>query len=190
MGRYSTPIKALISRLEFHATAGGGGLLDGVQIVEAPIKEVEGKADVPSIRIMIPDMMEHFAPARTVDGTITVKIFVSTDRDDGIAASSDLLDHVLDALQTDANGNITAIPGTARHFDCKVEEGHSTDVSIVVPLSIFLKPFRHEVGKRSASGPIITGGAGGGAGGGTGNAATADNTFIKADTTTHSADEG
>ena len=150
MGRYSIPVDGLIAGLSYVAWSKQNPprLLDGLKIIPAPRRETEGLKDLPCVRIVIPDFDEVFAPARNIDGTLKVKLTVSDERSKGIANALLTVEKVLDAIQTDPVTGICALPGTARHFDCKAEESVSYDNDITIPIIIFLKPFKSEVGKR------------------------------------------
>ena len=125
-------------------------LLSGATILKAPIKETKGTVDMPCIMFFVPDFQENFAPARNIDGKIEVKIWVMTARISGMEAGLAVVERVLDSLQRDpTTGLQVAIPGTARHFDCKLEGAYAKSVFFHFPISIFLQPFKHEVGYRS-----------------------------------------
>ena len=151
MGRYSTPICGMLSRLEYQADKNfENRILSGATILPAPLKETKGTVDMPCVMFFIPDFQEHFAPARNIDGKLEVKLWIMTARIHGLDNGLIFVERVLDSLQRDpATGLQVAIPGTARHFDCKLEGAYAKSVFFHFPISIFLQPLKHEVGYRS-----------------------------------------
>jgi hypothetical protein len=151
MGRYSTPIAGMIARLKYQADKRfTDRLLSGATIIKAPIKETKGTVDMPCVMFFVPDFQENFAPAKNIDGKIEVKIWIMTARIHGLEDGLAVVERVLDSLQRDpATGLQVAIPGTARHFDCKLENAYAKSVFFHFPISIFLQPVKHEVGYRS-----------------------------------------
>lgn len=150
MGRYSTPIGSLIARLKYHATPHQtpARRLAGFKIIETPTTETEGEKDLPNVRVVIPDFNEHFVAARNLDGKIEIKILIGSARAKGLVVLMQVIERVLDAIQTDENGYVSGLPGLARHFDCKVEGSTSGTTALTAPLTLFLTPVKHEVGKR------------------------------------------
>lgn len=151
MGRYSTPIQDLIDRLTYHATTGQtpARMLDGLKIVAIPEKDVEGSADLPNVRLFVPDFHEHFSGGRNVDGHILLKLHIATQREKGLPESMSWTEKIMNALQiSTTTGQRTALAGTARHFDVEAKDGHATDRALNVYLMITLQPFKHEVGSR------------------------------------------
>lgn len=150
MSRYSTPIADLITRLKYHAATGQSPkrLLDGVTIKELPKLEIEGDADLPNIRIFVPDLQEHFSGGRNLDGKVQIKLIIANQRELGTTSAMQLLEKVLDAIQIDTNGQIDSLAGIARHFDAEVKDAYPSDRAINMPLILHLQPFKHEAGKR------------------------------------------
>lgn len=125
-------------------------LLSGATIIKAPLKETKGTVDMPCVMFFVPDFQENFAPAKNIDGKIEVKIWVMTARIHGMTDGLEFVERVLDSLQRDpTTGLQVAIPGTARHFDCKLEGAYAKSVFFHWPIHIFLQPVKHEVGYRS-----------------------------------------
>lgn len=151
MGRYSTPFAGMISRLKYQADKRfNDRLLSGATIIKAPLKETKGTVDMPCVMFFVPDFQENFAPARNIDGKIEVKIWVMTARLHGLEKGLSVVERVLDSLQRDpTTGLQVAIPGTARHFDCKLESAYAKSVFFHFPITITLQPVKHEVGYRS-----------------------------------------
>lgn len=151
MGRYSTPIQDLIDRLTYHTATGQtpARMLAGMKIVQVPTVEVEGTTDLPSARIYVPDFIEFFAPARNIDGAVQVKVIIASDRAQGIPAALAWVEKFLDAVQTNTSGDVSALSGTARHFDVNVKDSMPTDRSLDVPLMLTLHLKKNEVGHRA-----------------------------------------
>lgn len=151
MGRYSTPIAGILARLNYQAdTNFEDRLLSGVKIIAAPVKETKGMIDVPCVMLFLPDFQENFAPARNIDGKMEIKIWVMAARDVELVGAYALAERVLDALQRDpASGLAAAIPGTARHCDGKLEGAYAKSKFFHLPITLYLQPFKHEVGFRA-----------------------------------------
>ena len=129
MGRYSSILEALIARIESHQAA--DGLLEGWKLVVDPTQEVEGKKDLPVIRLLLPETVESISPVLIADGVLTINLTISTSRKDGLLAFMQGLETVLDALVTNDEGVIDlSIDGTlCAPATIAAREVHALDLS-------------------------------------------------------------
>ena len=109
MGKYTELVQTVIDRLTFHAAP--GGILEGFRSFYGPTEDVEGKRDLPSVRLFIPTPSERWSGNK---GTfsLTVNLLVTTARAQRPTDGQDILDHaaalekVMDAIETDVDGNV------------------------------------------------------------------------------------
>lgn len=102
MARYSTILQAVIDRITAHTKP--TKRLAGWRFAEgAPItSEVEGQKDYPIARMLIPDMPEkEHDQLPLIQGTMIIKLVVSTERAKGIVAHVKAVETFADALDLD-----------------------------------------------------------------------------------------
>lgn len=157
MGRYSDILNDLIERIEYHAADEVGRILRGWKWslsnkggLDVPTSDTVGVKDLPGFRIYIPEISEQFAPARHINGALTINMLVATKRELGLVASLASLESVMDALQLTADGALAkkALTGTTRHFDWKAQDSFILENSINWQVSISTHPKIGEVGTR------------------------------------------
>ena len=140
MGNLSKVVAAIESRLTFHAQA--GGILDGVGMAFEPVAAIEGEADLPKVRMLVPDIGETPKTALLAEPSMTLTLAVSTRRADGIAAHLAAVEAVLDALEVNDDGRQdTSLAGTLPvPFTVRTGGNNVLDLSITTDLSLNLKP--------------------------------------------------
>jgi hypothetical protein len=157
MGMYSTPIQDVIDRLTYHTLAAQipARMLDGTKLESVPRSSVEGLADLPGVRLLIPTVeSEYFPGGRTgqEQGTIKMLLVIGVKRDDGANALATLLkqvETVLDALNIDATGQFSpSIKGTLKPFSWKIENTYPVDNSLNAQVSVSLEPRPVPLGQR------------------------------------------
>lgn len=97
MGKYSSVLEVLISRIEAHQS----GILSAFDFNPQPVKEIFGQKNFPTIRLQLPDLMEINHPSGIVDGTMTLKVAISTSIKQGVTGFASAAELVSDALETD-----------------------------------------------------------------------------------------
>ncbi len=119
MGQFSTPIAALIARLDYHTLAGQdpARLLDGFKWESTPVESVQGLSDLPAVRIYCPEASGTYRPTTLQEGAVNVTLNVLTVRTEGIVAHMEALEKVMDALAIDheSNGTRHQVAGQTRH---------------------------------------------------------------------------
>lgn len=123
MGRYSNVVQALIERINSHLAT--DGLLEGFKFADTPIDDPEGQSDFPVLRLWLPDMTELAHGRNFVDGTMGLKLTVSTSKAAGVVDFVEHVELVLDALELNdqgekdlSMGGTLARPLTATVRDC------------------------------------------------------------------------
>jgi hypothetical protein len=100
MGRYSSVIEALTDRINAHIAA--DGILDGWKFLETPEIEAHGMRDFPAVALFMPDMAEAEHGRIIADGSMTLKLTVSTKRkkdSSGLIEHYEAIEKVLDAIE-------------------------------------------------------------------------------------------
>jgi hypothetical protein len=148
-----------LARINFHAQDVPGRILrgwhwdvsakaKGADGLAVPTMSIRGLADLPGLRIYLPDLSETFRPARHTDGTIKINILVATKRTNGVVTFIDGIQKVVDALQNSATDpwSAQAIDGTVKHFDWEAKDNFILENSLNSHLSISLHPRVGDVG--------------------------------------------
>jgi hypothetical protein len=155
MGKYSTPLADLLARIEWHAANIDGRILRGWHWdisskggLAIPVASVRGLADLPGLRIYLPEISETFRPARHTDGTITFGLLVATQRTKGVVEFARGIEKVIDALQlTPTDPPVQkALAGTMRHFDWKAGDHFILENSLNAQVTISAHPAVGDVG--------------------------------------------
>lgn len=97
MGAYARIVEALIARIDGHRKK--GGILDGFKWEPLPKTDVTGESDFPFIRLWLPDISEEDHPRDLVDGTMNLRLTVSSSRKAGLVAFTRNLETVMDAIE-------------------------------------------------------------------------------------------
>jgi len=151
MGIYSTPVSDLIARLIYQTTSGQtpARLLDGWKFEAIPVASVEGLADLPAIRLYVPDISGTYRPTRLETGSISVRLIISTKRDDGLIALIEKVELVMDAISYDTAGlRSLALKGTLKPWSWNMGNNFVVDNSLNGQVSITLEPKVAEFGQR------------------------------------------
>ena len=150
MSSYASPIQAVIDRLKWHVS-NPGGLLNGVKFMDYPRVETIGKADLPEVRLFIPDFTEIQNMRRLLTCSISLNLLVATVREKGVAELTSLAEKVLDSLETDTELSVDArINGSLRYpFSWKTDKSFAEDVSSNLQIVLTLVPAKTPLrGKR------------------------------------------
>jgi hypothetical protein len=141
MGSYSTIVEKLVERMQFH-TGDTGTLLQGVKFSDVPVLEVDGEADLPIVRLYIPDIVETFVPGALCKAMLVLRMTIATKRSDGIASHITKVEKVIDALEVNALGVVDSkLEGSIRQpFSLKTSDATVTSISITTQLSITVTP--------------------------------------------------
>lgn len=143
MGNYSSILTEMVARLTYHADAAASGrLLTGWKFVDVPEQAIDSEADVPILRMFVPEITEKFMAASTPEGSLRIKLTVGTKRVDGLPGLMAGVEKVLDAIETKTNGDIDPLlAGTiADPFDVSSENGFSESVTSTAQLVLTMKP--------------------------------------------------
>jgi hypothetical protein len=150
MSSYASPIQAVIERLKWHIE-NHHGLLSGVKFKDYPRVETIGKADLPEVRLFIPDFTETHNMRRLLTCSINLNLLVATVREKGIAELTGLAEKVLDALEIGTDLAIDArINGSLRYpFSWKTDKSFAEDVSSNLQIVLTMVPAKTPLrGKR------------------------------------------
>lgn len=154
-GKYSLPMADFLARIEWQAASIPGRILRGWHWdvsskggLAIPMSSVRGLADLPGLRIYLPDINETFRPARHTDGTITFALLIATAREGGVVEFIRGIEKVIDALQltpTDPPAP-KALAGTMQHFTWKAGDNFILPNSINGQITISAHPAVGDVG--------------------------------------------
>ncbi len=113
MGVLSAPITEIEARLQYHGRS--TGILGGFRIEVNQTIMVGGQADLPAIRLNLPNTSEVRRGRNIVVPTLEISVTVSTDRNRGIACHLGAIEKVMDALETSITGQVDpGLNGTLR----------------------------------------------------------------------------
>jgi hypothetical protein len=101
---HSAPVTEVLARLDAHTAT--HGLLDGLDWESLLVTTIDGKMDLPRLRIMVPEGGETYAPPCAVFGTFNLNFLLSTARDAGIVSWLDWMDRIKDAIETHATSGV------------------------------------------------------------------------------------
>jgi hypothetical protein len=107
-GNYSSVVAALIARLIYHTADVEGRLLRGIRFEPIPTADVEGQTDLPIIRLWLPTLREGSQAARVGTGEMTLNLTISTPRLSGMVTHLELVELVMDAIETSQGGDTGA----------------------------------------------------------------------------------
>jgi len=147
-GMYSGPVADVIARLDHHTRDVGGRILRGYDWTATPVREGESADSLPAIRLFAPDIRETFRAARLVTGTLEISVQVAVAREQGLVALMRAVESVADALQTGTDGAVSALAGTAGHFDFRTEGNFAVDSSLNAHLIVSVTPAARAIGRR------------------------------------------
>ncbi len=153
MSVYGNPISALIDRLAYHTTTGldPARMLDGWKWFDMPLEHPDGQQDFPSLQLFLPDISETSRNAFG-QGALRVKLSVSVARNQvkAVAALMDGVAAVINAIETDTNGNIDVTLN--RTIKTKAEfsagNGFSSPNALTLEVIVSLMPKLFERGQR------------------------------------------
>lgn len=142
MGMFSAPIEDLVARLTWQTADIDGRILRGFRWVPIPIGEAEGLADLPGIRLFMPDFRENFRPRALLTGQIGIKLLVATSREKGIVEFTQSLEKVVDALQLkpDNSGESASLEGSAKPFEWLATDNFVTATSLNANVVLMIEP--------------------------------------------------
>jgi len=133
------------------AATATGKLLAGYKLAQAPVSEVEGASDLPSVRVFLPDVAEEYTPRTMGACRIRFKLTVSVARSAGIEALQNATALVLDVLELDASGNPDPTFGglLAAPFAAAYDDGNFiTDLSLTNQITLTMDSRRFVRGNR------------------------------------------
>ncbi len=95
-------VQEIIDRLTFHV--GTGELLAGFKFEPLPTKEVEGKSDLPTIRMFAPSLDEEIISNNEIQTQVSLPFVFSSDRSDGVVDHIQKLAILKNAIDTSVAG--------------------------------------------------------------------------------------
>ena len=145
MGNYSAIITKIDERLTYHTTtATPARILDGFKYYNYPQESIDSEADLPVLRLFVPDFTEKFVPRAVAESSLRLKLTISTKRESGTPALIEAVEKVLDAIEVkhDGSGVVDALlAGTiAEPFSVSSENGFAESVSCVAQIVLTLIP--------------------------------------------------
>lgn len=102
MGLYTRAIDALVDRIQAHVMS---GLLRGVNFRRELAAEVEGKADLPWLRMTGAIPVESYTPQMVVRANLEVGLVLATDPKDGLGGLLRMTELLFDAIEMDVQGH-------------------------------------------------------------------------------------
>lgn len=136
--RYESLIAVVIGRINTHRQS--GGILEGCKFEPAPSVDVEGQRDFPIARMWLPTITEVSHPT-VVDGSITLKISLSTSVKEGLVEWMRKVETLLDAIELDERGVDTSLHGKlAKPMLINVRFSFATDLSLNAQILVTLTP--------------------------------------------------
>ena len=147
MGKYADIASALSERLMYHT--GVGKLLAGVNVDVTPGEDVEGIKDFPSVRLYPGPVSETYEPFPYVEARLTFTVTAATRRDLGADGHLQLVEKVMDAMETGASGLDLTFGGlVGRPMTFAVESATQTRLGWHSEITVELAGMQFERGTR------------------------------------------
>jgi hypothetical protein len=152
MSIYGNPVQVLIDRLTFQADkTATGRILTGWTFYPMPTEHPDGQQDFPWTQLWLPDIDEVYHARLLGQGTVVLKLSVSTARAAGVPALVDGLAAVMNAIETDhLTGNIgTHLSGTLiSPLEMRSTNGWASPLALNGAVMVTLKPKLFTRGER------------------------------------------
>lgn len=140
MGRFSSVLAKLNDRIKRQTAE--NKILAGFTFVDTPTADIEEEKDYPIIRQFMPDLIETPHARFISDGTMVLRLTVSSDRSKGLVDHLEHVEKFLDALERNPEGEIDLTLGhvIAKPMQVVVKEGFVLENSLTSQITISVLP--------------------------------------------------